>query len=76
MPWGEVVQHFDMSWPAVSKHLRILEEAGLLERKKVGRIHHLRLKTECLAEVTQWVEIHRACWDRVLEDDKRSAGKI
>jgi DNA-binding transcriptional ArsR family regulator len=59
---GQVAHRFDMSWPAVSRHLRILENAGLLDRRKDGRIHHLRLNPEPLQQAMSWIESHQQLW--------------
>lgn len=63
----EVAQPFDMSLPAVSKHLRVLERAGLLKRTREGRTHRLRLQAEPLKEAVDWITTHRAFWERQLD---------
>lgn len=62
----ELAQPFDMSLPAISKHVRILEEAGILVRRKTGRTYHCRLQPQPLEEATQWVEQHRMFWEKQL----------
>src|SRR5437016_11053787 len=49
----------DMSLPAVSKHLRVLEKAGLLRRRRYGRVHEMRLEAKPLKQAAQWVEEYR-----------------
>jgi DNA-binding transcriptional ArsR family regulator len=56
-----------MSLPAVSKHLRVLENAGLLRRNRYGRVHELRLNAKPLRQVAQWVEEYRKFWDSSLD---------
>jgi DNA-binding transcriptional ArsR family regulator len=54
------------SKPAITKHLRVLEDAGIVERSVRGRTHVLTLRTEPLTEVASWVEAHRALWQRKM----------
>jgi DNA-binding transcriptional ArsR family regulator len=68
---------FAMSLAAVSKHIRVLEEAGLLERTRQGREHRLRFVAQRLREAADWVNRYRKFWtcqlDRLaehLEQDK------
>ncbi len=58
---------FPMSLPSVSKHLRVLESAGLIARSIDGRIHQCCLTTEPLREVEFWLAHYRAFWDQRLE---------
>ncbi|MDB5097312.1 MAG: transcriptional regulator [Cyanobacteria bacterium RYN_339] len=52
---AELAATFDVSWPAVSRHLRVLEEEGLVERRKDGRLHHIHLVPGKLAEAGAWL---------------------
>ncbi len=63
----EIAQPFSMSLPAISKHIRILEDAGLLVRLKEGRIHRCQLSIEPLREVKQWIEHSTAFWNTQLD---------
>src|SRR5438046_921600 len=72
----------DMSLPAVSKHLRVLEKAGLLRRRRYGRVHEMQLQARPLKQAAQWVEEYRKFWegslDRLaayLEKTSKGAGK-
>jgi DNA-binding transcriptional ArsR family regulator len=56
-----------MSLPAVSKHLRVLEKAGLLRRRRYGRIHEMQLDAEPLKKAAQWVEEYRKFWEGSLD---------
>jgi len=69
---GELAAPRAMSLPAVSKHLRVLEQAGLLERRVEGRTHYLRFQPEPLAEAVDWVERQRRFWEGSLERLARS----
>ena len=64
---SEVAEPFAMSLPAVSKHLRVLEEAGLLARTKEGRVHRLRLVTEPMREASDWITAYREFWEGRLD---------
>ncbi len=56
-----------MSLPAVSKHLRVLERAGLLRRRRYGRVHEMRLDANPLRQAAQWVEKYRSFWQGSLD---------
>jgi DNA-binding transcriptional ArsR family regulator len=56
-----------MSLPAVSKHLRVLEKAGLLRRRRYGRVHEMRLDAKPLKQAAQWVEEYRKFWEGSLD---------
>jgi DNA-binding transcriptional ArsR family regulator len=56
-----------MSLPAVSKHLRVLEKAGLLRRRRYGRVHEIQLEAKPLRQAAQWVEEYRKFWEGSLD---------
>ncbi len=56
-----------MSLPAVSKHLRVLEKAGLLRRRRHGRVHEMQLDAKPLKQAAQWVEEYRKFWEGSLD---------
>jgi DNA-binding transcriptional ArsR family regulator len=56
-----------MSLPAVSKHLRVLEKAGLLQRRRHGRVHQMQLDAKPLKQAAQWVEEYRKFWEGSLD---------
>src|SRR5262245_25596880 len=58
---------FDISAPAVSKHLRVLERAGLITRMKVGRITHCQLTRKPFAEAGRWLAEHEAFWEQQFD---------
>lgn len=58
----ELAAPFDMSLPAVSKHLKVLERAGLIRRDVKGRIHHCRLEATRMKDVAEWIDHYRAFW--------------
>jgi DNA-binding transcriptional ArsR family regulator len=63
---GELGEPFDIAQPSASKHLRVLEEAGLVERRVDGRVHRFRLVTTPLEEAAGWISRHRAFWQNTL----------
>ena len=60
---GELADPYDVSAPAISKHLRVLEEAGLIDREIDGRVHRLRLGSKPLEEAMRWIEKTRGFWE-------------
>ncbi|MFV2056064.1 MAG: ArsR/SmtB family transcription factor [Thiohalomonadales bacterium] len=64
---GELVNLFDCSQPTVSKHLRVMEKAGLLHRSIEGRQHIFSLKTESLKEADSWLQRHLDFWQNSLD---------
>ena len=64
---GELAQPFAMSWPAVTKHLKALERAGLVSRQRQGRSHICRLRAEPLAAAERWITDTQRFWEANLE---------
>ena len=64
---GELAAPFDISRPAVSKHLRVLERAGLVERRRDGRISRCALRAEPLRSAAGWLERYRSFWEHQLD---------
>ena len=62
----ELAEPFDMSLPAVSKHVRVLERAGLVARSIDGRVHECSFSAEPLRDVAAWVATYRAFWEDTL----------
>ncbi len=56
-----------MSWPAVSKHLRVLENAGLLRQEKDGRVRRCHLEPTPLKEASEWVAFYKQFWTEQLD---------
>jgi DNA-binding transcriptional ArsR family regulator len=61
---GEATQGLAISKPAVTKHLKLLEEAGAVTRAVEGRTHRLSLAPQPLDDASRWIEQHRALWER------------
>jgi DNA-binding transcriptional ArsR family regulator len=60
----ELAKPFDMSMPAVSKHLRVLERAGLIVRRREAQWRHCRIEARPLKEVADWTERYRHIWEQ------------
>ena len=61
-PVGELVERLELSQPAVSKHLKVLREAGLVDVRRDAQRRLYRLRPEPLAEVAAWLEPYRRFW--------------
>jgi DNA-binding transcriptional ArsR family regulator len=64
---SELAAPYKMSLPAVSKHLRVLEQAGLVSRQKDGRVHRCRLRAEPMKDAAAWIEHYRQFWETQLD---------
>ena len=64
---GELAKPFEMSSPAISRHMKILEKAGLIERRISGRQHHCTLATGALKTAEDWINFHRKFWESRLD---------
>jgi DNA-binding transcriptional ArsR family regulator len=64
---GELAQPFTMSPPAISKHLRVLERAGLLQRQRDGRVHRIAIDARPLLSASEFIERYRIFWEDTLE---------
>ena len=60
----ELAEPFDMSMPAVSKHLRVLERAGLIARRREAQWRPCRLEPGPLKDVADWAERYRSIWEQ------------
>ena len=60
---GEVVALFDVSAPAISRHLRVLEDSGLVSHQKQGRVHRLRIEREAMNEALGWIAHWGGFWE-------------
>ncbi|HTV74980.1 MAG TPA: metalloregulator ArsR/SmtB family transcription factor [Candidatus Acidoferrales bacterium] len=64
---GEIASGFSISQPAISKHVRVLEDSGLLKREVLGRVHHCSLSAEGMSAASNWIEKQRRFWNAVLD---------
>jgi DNA-binding transcriptional ArsR family regulator len=63
----DVAGRFPMSLNAVSKHLKVLEGAGLIKRRRAGREHHLELRPAPLREIARWTLRYERFWNEKLD---------
>jgi DNA-binding transcriptional ArsR family regulator len=63
----ELAEPFDMSMPAVSKHLRVLERAGLIARRREAQWRPCRIEARPLKDVADWAERYRHIWEQRLD---------
>src|SRR5271155_1392322 len=59
----ELAEPFKMSLPAISKHLKLLENANLITRERKGRVHYLKLYGAPMSEASEWLEVYRTFWN-------------
>ena len=78
LPVGEIVERLRLRQPQVSKHLRVLSDAGLVEVRPVGQQRIYRVRAQALKELDAWLDPYRRTWDErfdqlddVLRDLKR-----
>ncbi len=71
-PISKIAARFDVTRPAVAKHLRILKEGGLIEVNQKGRERINRLRPETLKQVTDWIAHFDKFWDDKLENLKKA----
>lgn len=64
---GQIAANFSISQPAISKHVRILEESGLLRRQVEGRVHHCHLSPDAIEAAAGWIETQRQFWNGALD---------
>lgn len=62
-----VAENFEISRPAISKHLKILNECGIVEINKKGRERYCEIQPKCLIPVSLWMEQYRKLWDEKLD---------
>jgi DNA-binding transcriptional ArsR family regulator len=72
---GELAEPFDMSLPAISKHLTVLEDAGLITRTKEGRTRRCRLIEEPMWDALEWIATYGSFWEERLDSLGRFLAK-
>ena len=70
-PVGQLVRELSVSQPAVSKHLRVLRDAGLVDVRTEGQRRVYRVRPEPLREIDDWLAPYRALWSTALDDLER-----
>ncbi len=64
---GEIASGFAISQPAISRHVRVLEESGLLERRVLGRVHRCTLSPGVMQAASGWIDKQRGFWNAALD---------
>ena len=64
---SELAEPFDVSLMAVSKHIKVMDEAGLIRREKDGRVQRCSFDPDAIAEASDWIEKHRRFWTEQLD---------
>ena len=64
---GAATEGFGVSKPAISKHLKVLEETGVIRREVAGRTHRLSLEPQALDGAVDWMDRQRAVWGRLFD---------
>jgi len=67
MSVADLSKPFDMTKSAITKHLKVLENAGLLGRTVEGRVHRCRLEPKPLAAVSEWITFYERFWNNKLD---------
>ena len=72
----DLARPHDMSLPAVSKHLRVLEDAGLIRRQRNGRVHQMKLEAKPMQEAQAWIDRYRKFWEANLDQFEKYLDKL
>jgi DNA-binding transcriptional ArsR family regulator len=64
---NDLAEPFDMTLPAVSKHLKVLERAGLISRERVAQMRPCKLEAKPLKEAVTWIEKYRRLWEEKFD---------
>jgi DNA-binding transcriptional ArsR family regulator len=67
MSVGEMAAGFAISQPGISKHVKVLERAGLLKRDVIGRVHRCRVEPKAMEAVSDWLREQRRFWEATLD---------
>jgi DNA-binding transcriptional ArsR family regulator len=73
---GELGRQFDSAQPTISKHLKVLEQAGLVARCVEGRVHRFRLRRKPLHDAGGWIAWHEAFWTGAVQQLDRLLSEV
>ncbi len=73
---GELGRQFSSAQPTISKHLKVLEQAALIERTVEGRVHRFRLRRKPLQDAERWITRHQAFWTGAVEQLDRLLSEV
>jgi DNA-binding transcriptional ArsR family regulator len=63
----DIAKPYSISLPAISKHLRVLENAGLIRRRRNGRVHRVKLEAKPMKQAAQWIDEYRRFWEESFD---------
>src|SRR5262245_54553192 len=63
----DLARRFSISLPAISRHVAVLERAGLLKRRREGRVHQLKLNSAPIQQAARWIDEYRRFWEGSLD---------
>jgi len=72
---GELGKQFNSAQPTISRHLKVLEQAKLIERTVEGRVHRFRLRQKSLQEAGAWIERHQRFWNGAIDQLETLLGR-
>lgn len=72
---GELGKQFSSAQPTISRHLKVLEEARLIERSVEGRVHRFRLRQKPLQEAGAWIDRHQRFWTGAVDQLEALLGR-
>ncbi len=77
----EIASDFAISLPAVSKHLKVLEKAGIINRSKEGKVHKISVRKDSMDDAWKWIEQNKVIWekrfdslDKYLNEESKKGG--
>ena len=76
MNLNTITDHFEISRPSVSQHIKILNECGLIQIEKIGRERYCKVQPGNLKEVSDWVEQYRDLWEQKLDSFETYLNKL
>lgn len=76
MNLNAIADNFDVSRPAISNHIRILNECGIIFIEKIGRERYCKIQPTNLKEIADWVEPFRTLWEQKLDSFEKYLGKL
>ncbi len=62
-PMGDLARPFGMSWPAITKHVKVLERAKLVRREQDGRVHRMHFEGKSLRDARAWIDKYAKFWE-------------
>ena len=76
MNLNAISENFDVSRPAISQHIKILEECGIIEIEKIGRERYCKIQPANLKEVSDWIEQYKGLWEQKLDSFENYLNKL